>query len=227
MQNDWVQQLQSQFGDAVTTDADAFSVQGVRPACVCAPVDEAQAAAVIRCAAAQRIPVVPCGGGTEQGRGLPPPPSFLALSTRRLKKLIHHEPGDMVATVQGGMGIDDFQKAISQGGQWLPLDALPSATIGGMVAANTFGARAFGYGTLRDMILGITVINGDGVLRKCGGKVVKNVTGYSLDKLYIGSHGTLGLVSEVTFKLRPFPVKARGWTVFFSDFKVGLKVLRV
>ena len=78
-------------------------------------------------------------------------------------------------------------------------------SIGGLIAANHAGPRAYGYGTLRDMVLGMMVLNGDGAARKCGGKVVKNVTGYALDKLYIGSLGTLGLVSEVTFKLLPKP----------------------
>ncbi len=118
----------------------------------------------------------------------------------------------MVATVQGGMSTKEFNRAIRSGGQWLPLDGHPTkATIGGIVAANTYGPRAGGYGTVRDMVLGMTVINGDGVVRKCGGKVVKNVTGYALDKLYIGSFGTLGLITEVTFKLRPLPIDGMNW----------------
>src|SRR6185295_16355144 len=158
--------------------------------------------------------------------GYAPPKDFLALSTRRMNKLIHHEPGDMVATVQGGMSVDDFQIAIDAGGQWLPLQAPPDATIGGIVAANTFGSWSFGYGTLRDMILGITVINGDGVLRKCGGKVVKNVTGYSLDKLYIGSLGSLGVVTEVTFKLRPIPIHRCVWQPAAKSVQAAVGAIR-
>ncbi|MEI6233222.1 MAG: FAD-binding oxidoreductase [Planctomycetota bacterium] len=213
--SDWINTFSSQFGDAVCSDdasLSAQSVQGKVPACVASPDSEEQAAAMIRFAASHKIAVVPCGGGTSQGRCTPPPKSFLALSTKRLNKLIHHEPGDMVATVQGGMTLKEFQDAIRARGQWLPIDAQEQATLGGMVAKNANGPRALGYGTLRDMILGMTVINGDGVIRKCGGKVVKNVTGYALDKMYIGSFGTLGLITEITFKLRPLSIDGRYWS---------------
>ena len=92
------------------------------------------------------------------------------------------------------------------------IDGSPGSTLGGLVAANCCGPRSLAaYGTLRDMVLGMTVVNGDGVIRKCGGKVVKNVTGYALDKLYIGSFGTIGVITEVTFKLRPLPAGVGFW----------------
>ena len=114
--SNWTQSFSAQFSAAACTDAAALSthsIQGIQPACVCTPESEAQAAEIIRFAAAHKIPVVPFGGGTSQGRCAPPPPGFLALSTKRLNKLIHHEPGDMVATVQGGMTIHEFQKSAS------------------------------------------------------------------------------------------------------------------
>ena len=160
---------------------------------------------------------MPCGGGTSQGAIAPPAEDFLLLKTSRLNQLIHHEPGDMVATAQGGMSLAAFQARVSMRGQYLPIDAPGDATLGGIVAANAHGPRALGYGTLRDMVLGMSVVNGDGVLRKCGGKVVKNVTGYALDKLYIGSQGTLGAITEVTFKLRPLPVDGRQWSEEFDS----------
>ncbi len=223
--SDWLKSFFSQFGDGVTTDTVALAIQGVPPACVCSPESEAQAAAMIRFTASHKIPVVPLGGGTSQDRIAPPPPEFLALSTKRLNKLVHHEPGDMVATVQAGMTLNAFQDAMRKGGQWLPIDAPPDATIGGIVAANTHGPRAHGYGTLRDMILGMTVINGDGVIRKCGGKVVKNVTGYALDKMYIGSFGTLGLITEITFKLRPLATGASSWMIGVPNLESGCELL--
>ncbi len=225
---DWVQQFKSQFGDAVCTDdvvRCAHSDQDIVPVCVCIPESEAQAAAMICFAEAHKIPVVPCGSGVSEGSCAPPPSEFLALSTKRLNKLIHHEPGDMVATVQAGMPFHQFSDSIATKGQWLPVDAPPEATIGGIVAQNTHGPRSLGYGTLRDMILGMTVINGDGVIRKCGGKVVKNVTGYALDKLYIGSFGTLGLISEVTFKLRPLPVDGIFYDVFFATTNESISAM--
>lgn len=222
---DWLPKFTARFPEG-TADTAALLVSGVQPACAISPSTEADVAAAIRFAAAHRIPVVPEGGGTAQGTIAPPPAEFLLLSTRRLNKLIHHEPGDMVATAQAGMSVAEFQSALCQRGQWLPIDAPPAATLGGIVSANTHGPRALGYGTLRDMLLGMTVVNGDGVIRKCGGKVVKNVTGYALDKLYIGSQGTLGVVTEVTFKLRPLPVDGRQWHAEFDSLQSALAALR-
>lgn len=223
--SDWISQLKAHFPGA-TTDTSAVAINGIMPACAVAPKDEAEAAQIVRFAAAHRIPIVPCGGGTAQETLNAPQSGFLLLSTRRMNALIHHEPGDMVATVQAGMSVNDFQNAIRSRGQWLPIDAPPDATIGGIVAANTHGPRALGYGTLRDALLGMTIINGDGVIRKCGGKVVKNVTGYALDKLYIGSQGTLGLITEMTFKLRPLSVDGRQWRIECDSVKNALAALR-
>jgi glycolate oxidase FAD binding subunit len=220
--------LHSVAGGSLCSDPDVLkglAVQGVLPACVCTPGDEKEAGAVIQSAAAQRIQIVPFGGGTQQGIGRAPQAQFLALSTCRLNRLIHHEPGDMVATVQAGMELGAFQEAIGARGQWLPLDGNPKSTIGGLLATNYAGPRAYGYGTLRDMVLGMTVINGDGVARKCGGKVVKNVTGYALDKLYIGSLGTLGLVTEVTFKLFPKPPARWDWEIDLGNYEQGVELL--
>jgi glycolate oxidase FAD binding subunit len=201
----WLASFQTKFPDARADAAslDAFAIQGVRPACVYAPPDAARAAAAIRFAAENKIPVVPFGGGTQQGIGNSPPAAALVIHTQHLNRLIHHEPGDMVATAQAGMAFGAFQRALGERGQWLPLDGQENSTLGGMVATNCYGPLAEQHGTLRDMVLGMTVVNGDGVIRKCGGKVVKNVTGYALDKLYIGSLGTLGVITEVTFKLLP------------------------
>lgn len=216
----WCNGLAEIVGAAqVVTDGAALAaaaVQGVKPACVCVPGNAEQASAVLKFAAEHKIPVVPGGGGTKQGIGLPPPAEFLALSTRGLGGVedpahheLRHEPPDMIATVPAGMELSAAQAALGRNGQWLPLDGDPHATVGGLVAADSSGPRALGYGTLRDMVLGMTIVNGDGVIRRCGGKVVKNVTGYALEKLYIGSFGTLGLITEVTFRLRPLPIERR------------------
>lgn len=204
----------------------APSIRGVAMGPLAAPASEAQAAAILRAAAAHEISVVPLGGGTAQGIGYAPQKNSVVLSTQRLNKLVHHEPGDMVATVQAGMTLGEFQAALSPRGQWLPLDGDERATLGGLIATDRHGPRALGYGTLRDMVLGMTVINGDGVLRKCGGRVVKNVTGYALDKLYIGSLGTLGLVTEVTFKLRPLPIGRRQWRIEINAAGDAIATLR-
>ena len=225
----WIPSLQSRVGAAnvITDDAtlEANHAQGVRPACLCAPANAAEISAVLRFAAENKIPVLPRGGGTAQGIGGPPPADALVLSTKRMNRLIHHEPGDMVATAEAGVTLGEFQSALAKNGQWLPLDGDPQATLGGLVATDRSGPRALGYGTLRDMVLGMCVVNGDGVARKCGGKVVKNVTGYDLAKLYIGSLGTLGVVTEVTFKLRPLAIDRRAWSIQGMDIAGGVACL--
>jgi glycolate oxidase FAD binding subunit len=202
------------------------SIGGVAPGCVLEPDCPAAVAAALRFAAAHKLAVVPCGGMTAQGRGAPPPTGFIALKSSKFNALVHHEPGDMVATVQSGMRIDDFQDQLRAKGQWLPIDAPSGATIGGLIAANVFGPRAHGYGTLRDMVLGMTVVNGDGVLRKTGSKVVKSVTGYALEKLYIGSDGALAFVVDATFKLRPLSIGGRFFKEPYATLAEGLQALR-
>ena len=132
----------------------------------------------------------------------------------------------MVATVQSGMKVSDFQEQLRARGQWLPIDAPMGATIGGIIASNVYGPRSHGYGTLRDQVLGMTVINGDGVLRKTGSKVVKSVTGYALEKLYIGSGGTLGFIVDVTFKLRPLSIGGRFFQEPYTSLSESLAAQR-
>jgi len=130
--------------NVITDDAtlEANHAQGIKPACLCAPANAAEIASVLRFAAENKIPVLPRGGGTAQGIGSPPPPDALVLSTKRLNTLIHHEPGDMVATAEAGMTLRDFQNALAQNGQWLPLDGDPNATLGGLIATDRSGPRA-------------------------------------------------------------------------------------
>jgi len=203
----------------------AHTCQGVAPYAVASPRNEAQAVEILRAARELRLQVVPYGSGTGQGIGSPPQENALVISTAAMNALIQHEPGDMVATVQAGIMLSALQQQLAAKGQFLPLDGPPRATVGGMIATDRHGPRAIGYGTLRDMVLGMTVINGDGVARKCGGRVVKNVTGYDLAKLYIGSMGTLGLVTEVTFKLRPLPIATRFWGLHAASMKDALERL--
>ena len=124
-----------------------------------------------------------------------------------LNRLMDHVPADMTATVEAGMTLAQFQQRLAAQGQWLPLDPPNSdhLALGDLLSTNTSGPRRFGYGTVRDYLLGIRVALADGRLIRAGGKVVKNVAGYDLCKLFVGSHGTLGVIVEATFKLRPIP----------------------
>lgn len=129
-----------------------------------------------------------------------------------LNRIIEHTPEDMTVTVEGGATLASLQTEVNKRGQWLPIDPPDSSlTIQQLLATNASGPRRFGYGTVRDYVIGLTVVLADGRLVHSGGKVVKNVAGYDLMKLFIGDKGTLGIVVEVTFKLRPIPETERAF----------------
>ena len=130
-----------------------------------------------------------------------------AMDLAAIGALIEHVPEDMTATAQAGMTLGDFQTQLTQQNQWLPADPPCPAdrSIGALLAGNASGPRRFGFGTVRDWLIGIAVVLPDGRLVRNGGKVVKNVAGFDLCKLFIGSRGTLGVIVEATFKLLPKP----------------------
>ena len=157
--------------------------------------------------------VAPAGAGTFLGVGNPTAVNII-LSTTRLQRLINHEPADLVASAEAGLALDSFNETLSRGGQCLPLDPPDDgrASLGGVVATGMSGAQGWGYGLPRSFVIGMKVVLADGKSRKAGGRVVKNVAGYDLCKLFTGSYGTLGVICEVTFKLRPRPAKNYGVT---------------
>ena len=129
------------------------------------------------------------------------------VSTARLNQIIVHEPPDLIAVAQAGVKLTDFSAKLGENGQWLPLDPPDDgrATLGGVVATGLGGAQQFGYGRPRGAVIGMKVVLADGSVIKTGGRVVKNVAGYDLSKLFTGSYGTLGIIAELNFKLRPRP----------------------
>ena len=131
----------------------------------------------------------------------------LIISTRRLDQIVEHEPEDLVAITQAGVTLTDFNAKLRDNGQWLPLDPPDDgrATIGGVVATGIGGAQQFGYGRPRGSVIGMKVVLANGNVIRVGGRVVKNVAGYDLSKLFTGSFGSLGIITEVNFKLRPRP----------------------
>src|SRR5215468_2064843 len=198
-------------------DRAPFVVDGRTPCGVVLPGSADEVARVVSTAAAAGVPVIPWGGGTQMSRGAPPHDGALVVVLRRLNRVVEHEPGDLTATAEAGIRVDALQAALGTRGQWLPLDppAPGEATLGGVLAANAAGPRRQGYGTARDLVIGIRVVGADGRLVRAGGQVVKNVAGYDLVKLYIGSHGTLGVIVDATLKLRPRPeAEAAGWATF-------------
>jgi glycolate oxidase FAD binding subunit len=194
-----------------------YVVDGRTPCAVVFPGSSEEVARVVSVAATAGVAVLPWGGGTQMQRGAPPRDGALVVGLRRLNRVLEHEPGDLTTTAEAGMTLEALQEVLGTRGQWLPLDppASAEATLGGILATNAAGPRRHGYGTARDLVVGIRVVAADGQLVRAGGKVMKNVAGYDLLKLYIGSLGTLGIIVEVTLKLQPRP-EAEGacWAAF-------------
>jgi glycolate oxidase FAD binding subunit len=195
--------------------ADADEVAEVVPSFVAAPASTEEAAALLRAAAALGLTVVPRGAGTGLGWGQPPSSADLVVDLRLMDQVIEHAAGDLVARVQAGATMGYLASVLASAGQQLAVDAPAEATVGGVVATGTAGPRRFRYGAPRDLLIGITVVRADGVIAHSGGKVVKNVAGYDLGKLFSGSQGTLGLITEATFRLHPLPA-AEAWVT--GDF---------
>ncbi len=175
------------------------------------PVDRATSVAdigeAVRRAAADKQALFPLGGRTTLELGLPPSRPGRALDLRALAEVIDYPARDMTITVQAGIAVARLQEILRGENQRLPVDVprADQATLGGALAVNAAGPRRLGFGTLRDYVIGISTVNDEGHEVKAGGRVVKNVAGYDLCKLHIGALGTLGIISQVTLKLRPLP----------------------
>jgi glycolate oxidase FAD binding subunit len=166
------------------------------------PTTEEELAAILR----EGKAVHATGYGTKLHHGPAPIGTPEPVSLRKLSKITEYSPGDLVVCVQAGCRLVDLQAELGKKGQWLPFDPpYPDATIGGILAANSSGPRRLAYGTARDSLIGLRVLGPDGAVTRSGGKVVKNVTGYDLHKLHIGAFGTLGVLLEAYFKVRPKP----------------------
>jgi glycolate oxidase FAD binding subunit len=188
-------------------EASSYAVDGVAPQAVALPATVEEVAEVMRLAHRERAAVIPWGGGTGMGLGNLPQRYDIALSLTRLNAVVEHEPADLTATVLAGRTLADLQEQLASAGQFLPLDP-PSpaeATIGGIVATNAAGPSRHAHGTARDLVLGLRFVQADGRVIKAGGKVVKNVAGYDMCRLLIGSMGTLGVIVEACFRLTPLP----------------------
>jgi glycolate oxidase subunit GlcD len=166
---------------------------------------------VMRVARSEGWSVTPAGAQTWLGVGNSLRDVDVIVNTSRLNRILEHEPADLMATAEAGVTLENFNAALAERGQWLPIDPPDDgcATIGGVVATGMGGAQRCGYGLPRAFVIGMRVVLADGTLVKAGGRVVKNVAGYDLCKLFTGSYGTLGIITEVTFKLRPLPQTSR------------------
>jgi len=196
-----------------------FAVEGVEPRLLASPESAEEAAQLLVWASAQGIAIGTRGGGTRGGLGNIPRAYDLALTTEKLSKVLEYEPADLTITVGAGTPFAELQRTLRERGQFLPLDpaAAEGSTIGGVIATNASGPFRLRYGSARDLLIGSQVATTAGTVARAGGKVVKNVTGYDLNKLYIGSLGTLGVMTELTFKVQPVPESERTLAIRFPD----------
>lgn len=197
-----------------------FRVGGEERRVVAAPESVQELVELMRLAFAESWRVVPAGSGTWLGMGNPSAGFELIISTTRLDRLLEYEPADLTATVEAGLPLANFNTVAREHGQWIPLDPFgsPASTIGATVSTGSYGPLRCGYGTPRDWLIGLQVAHIDGKLSRAGGKVVKNVAGYDLCKLYTGSHGTLVIITEMSFKLRSIAPAER--TLVFKGDRV-------
>lgn len=190
----------------------------VQPAAVVLPANTQEVADVIRLANRQRIPIIPRGSGTNLSGGSVPVPGGIVLTLLRLDRILEIDEGNLTATAQSGVVVDDLQRAVEARGLFYPPDpsSLRVATLGGTVAEGAGGPRGVKYGTTKDYVLGLEVVLPTGAVIRTGGKAVKSVSGYNLTPLFVGSEGTLGVVTEVTVRLLPLPQAKRTCLAVFD-----------
>lgn len=223
-------------------------VAGAQPSYVATPASTQEAGVVLRTAASLGLAVLPRGSGTRLGWGAPPSRCDLVIEMTRMNRVLEHAAGDLVARVQAGVRLGQLAGVLGAAGQRLALDppaaGMPSAagtatadeaangaaadgtgTVGGLIATGAAGPLRLRYGSPRDLLIGITVIRADGTVAKAGGKVVKNVAGYDIGKLFAGSYGTLGLITEAVFRLHPLPAASAYVTVDCPDAAAAHRVM--
>ena len=185
------------------------------------PSDEPAVARVLRDARAAKTPVYPVGGGTNLGFGLRPTRPGIGLSTARLNHVVDYPHDDLTITVEAGLTMAELTKRLAAQRQWLPIDVPQPgrATVGGVVATNLCGPRRYAYGTIRDYLLGVRAVDGQGESFASGGRVVKNAAGYNIPRLLAGSLGTLGVITQVTFMVRPLPQRSALVLCDVADFE--------
>ena len=209
-----VEQLSTCLGaEAITAESAQcaeHSIDGVISALICTPATAEQLAAAVGICRDCSAAIAPWGGGSAMSLGNPPRTLDVVLKTTRLSRVIEHDQANLTVTVESGIVLSALQAAIARHKQFVPFDPpLPErSTIGGVIAANLNGARRSSYGGVRDLVIGMKVVLASGEIVKAGGKVVKNVAGYDMCKLFTGSLGTLGIIIETTLRVAPIPARS-------------------
>jgi len=197
----------------------AFEIDNIKPSAVVQPASKEEVAEIVKFAAAEKFAVIPTGARTKLGIGLPPRRYDLVLDMTRLDHVVAYDPGDLTLSVEAGIPLRKLAAALAEHRQFLPLAApyFNQTTIGGTIASGVDGPLRQLYGTVRDYLLGMEFVNGEGVSAKSGGRVVKNVTGYDIHKLMIGALGTLGVITRINFKTFPMPAASRAFVATFES----------
>lgn len=205
----------------------AVMTSGAEAACLVSPESLEELAEVVACIDEQGGHIIPCGNGSKLDWGglvkVDGRSPLVLVSTERMNRLIEHAVGDLTITVEAGMRFAELQAILAEKGQFLAIDPTypEQATLGGIVATADTGSLRQRYNSVRDMLLGLSFVRSDGQVAKAGGRVVKNVAGYDLMKLFTGSFGTLGIISQVTFRVYPLPETSQ--TILLSGETSALK----
>jgi glycolate oxidase FAD binding subunit len=205
----------------ITTDSTSlavYEIDGMRPGAMVRAADARDVAEVVRFAAAEKLAVIPCSGRSKLGIGGVPAGYDVALDLSAMNHVVSYDPGDLTLSVEPGARIEDLQRELGEHRQFLPLEGAFSerATVGGAIATNAYSPLRAHFGSARDFVLGMEFVTGLGETAKSGGRVVKNVTGYDLHKLLIGSLGTLAVITRVHFRTFPRPAERSVFAAAFS-----------
>ena len=227
MQTRFSAQLADLVGlDAIAPDSELslYAIDGVTPQAVVRPAGRAELAGLLRQASADGLAVFPRGGGTQMALGDRPDRVDLIIGLTSMRRVLDYQPADMTVTVESGITLTALQEELASAGKYLPLEApFPGrATVGGILSTASTGPLAHAYGPPRDWLIGIGVLSADGVETKAGGKVVKNVTGYDLNKLYTGALGTLGIIVEATLKVAPLQPESGALVGLFPSLDAAI-----
>ena len=203
------------------------AIDAIQPACVVSPGTSEEISEILKWAVQAGVAVGVRGGGTKISWGNVPRRLDVMLSMERFSGIAEHAWEDLVFTVKAGTTVALVQGELGKHGQWLALDPLwpQGSTIGGVIATNDSGALRVRFGSVRDLILGVTIVLSSGTVARSGGKVVKNVAGYDLPKLLTGSFGTLGVITEATFRAHPLPQSERTLSFEFKDVEAANKFM--
>jgi FAD/FMN-containing dehydrogenase len=202
----------------------AYAVDGLSPAVIARPSSAAEVAEVVKFAMAEKLKIVPLGSRSKCDIGMAPTRYDIALDMTGLCEIAHYDAGDLTLSIDAGKPLREVEEFLGGHGQFLPL-AVPcfeSTTAGGAIASGIDSVLRQQYGTARDFLIGAEFVDGKGQLCKSGGRVVKNVTGYDLHKLLIGSLGTLGVITRVNFRTYPMPAISAGHLATFSKSTAAL-----